>query len=171
MAQIAIEIQRLPHHMGLPLPEYQSLRSAGCDLHAALPANAPREIGPGEQAQVPTGIAMAIPMGFEGQVRPRSGLAAREQITVTNAPGTIDSDYVGEIQVLLINLGPKPFTISRGDRIAQLVIAPTVQAQWIEASTLPRTDRGGGGFGSTGRRGGVATDGSVVTDPPPRCEP
>jgi dUTP pyrophosphatase len=141
---------RLPHAADLPLPAYQSALAAGLDLLAAVPANAPIEIGPGGRAMVPTGIVIALPPGSEGQVRPRSGLAARHGITVLNTPGTIDADYRGEIQVILINLGAEPFRVSRGMRIAQLVVARVAHAKLIEAENLEATERGTGGMGSTG---------------------
>lgn len=133
----------------LPLPSYATPHAAALDLHASV--DGALEIPPGERSLVPTGFAVAIPEGFEGQVRPRSGLAARHGIGIVNAPGTIDSDYRGEIKVILINLGSEPFTISRGDRIAQLVIAPVLHVELEEVETLPETERGSGGFGSTGR--------------------
>lgn len=131
------------------LPRYQTADAAGMDLHAAL--DAPIQIAPGAVAAVPTGLAMAIPRGFEGQVRPRSGLAAKHAVTVVNAPGTIDSDYRGQCMVLLINHGREPFTITHGDRVAQLVIAPVSQSEVVEVTELDQTERGAGGFGSTGR--------------------
>lgn len=131
------------------VPRYQTTHAAGMDLHAAL--DAPITLAPGEAAAVGTGLAMAIPPGFEGQVRPRSGLAKNHQVTVVNAPGTIDADYRGHCMVLLINLGRAPFTIASGERIAQLVIAPVAQAEVVEVDALGETDRGAGGFGSTGR--------------------
>ena len=133
----------------LPLPRYQTGQSAGLDLHADL--EAPLTLAPGARARVPTGLAVAIPPGHEGQVRPRSGLAHRHGITVLNAPGTIDSDYRGELQVLLVNLGEAPVTLHRGDRVAQLVVAPVVQVAVTEVETLDETPRGKGGFGHTGR--------------------
>jgi dUTP pyrophosphatase len=131
------------------LPRYQTPDAAGMDLHAAL--DAPMHIGPGDAAAVPTGLAMAIPRGFEGQVRPRSGNAIKHRITVVNAPGTIDADFRGQCMVLLINHGREPFEIKHGDRIAQLVIAPVSQAEVVEVAELDQTERGAGGFGSTGR--------------------
>jgi dUTP pyrophosphatase len=148
---IKLDIRQLPHAEGLPLPAYQSARAAGLDLLAAVPDNVPLVLAPGKQAMVPTGLAIALPKGFEAQVRPRSGLAAKHGITVLNSPGTIDADYRGEIQVILINHGVEPFAIRRGERIAQMVIAPVVQAELNPVSALPETSRGGGGFGSTGR--------------------
>jgi dUTP pyrophosphatase len=150
---IAIPILRLPHAEDLPLPRYESHHAAGLDLMACIPADI--TLGPGRRALVPTGFALALPAGFEAQVRPRSGLAARHGITVLNAPGTIDADYRGEVGVILINLGEAAFTVTRGMRIAQLVVARVEQAHWIEATELSETDRGEGGFGSTGteRRG------------------
>jgi len=148
--QIRLDVMRLPHGAGLPLPSYQSEGAAGLDLQAAVDDDAPVIIGPGQRALVPTGLAIALPAGSEGQVRPRSGLAARHGVTVLNAPGTIDSDYRGEIQVILVNLGQDSFTVTRGMRIAQLVIAPVVQITIREITNLDETTRGVGGFGSTG---------------------
>lgn len=149
MTEIRVGITRLPHGGDLPLPAYHSVSAAGLDLHAAVPADAPVTIPPGERAAIPTGIAIALPPGTEGQVRPRSGLAARHGVTVLNAPGTIDADYRGELQVLLINHGREPFRIQRGVRIAQLVIAPVMTARLVERSALSATVRGASGFGST----------------------
>jgi dUTP pyrophosphatase len=143
-----VKIVRLPHGADLPLPAYESEGAAGMDLRAAV--EEPFVLQPGERAATPTGIAIALPRGFEGQVRPRSGFALREGVTTLNTPGTIDCDYRGEVKVILINHGGKPVTIVRGDRIAQLVIAPVVQASWAEVASLDETARGGGGFGSTG---------------------
>jgi dUTP diphosphatase len=148
---LRIEIRQLPHADGLPLPAYQSAHAAGLDLVAAVPDNAPLVLLPGKHALVPTGLSIALPAGFEAQVRPRSGLAARHGVTVLNAPGTVDADYRGEIGVLLINHGAEPFTIRRGERVAQMVIASVAQAELVGVETLSQTDRGGGGFGSTGR--------------------
>jgi len=145
-----VRILRLPHGHDLPLPSYQSALAAGLDLLAAVPAVTPMTIAPGSRALVPTGIAIALPAGFEAQVRPRSGLAVRHGLTVLNAPGTIDADYRGEIQVLLVNLGGESVSITRGMRIAQLVIAPVIHAQLREVASLDETSRGMGGFGSTG---------------------
>jgi dUTP pyrophosphatase len=141
----------LPHGAGLPLPAYQSPGAAGLDLVAAIPADAPIVLEPGERRIVVTGLVLEIPEGFEAQVRPRSGLALKYGVTILNAPGTIDSDYRGELAAILINHGPESFRIARGDRIAQLVFAPVVQARLAVAETLSDTDRGAGGFGSTGR--------------------
>jgi dUTP pyrophosphatase len=149
---------RLPHGMDLPLPAYQSAHAAGVDLVAAVPADPPVIIASGERAMIPTGIAIALPVGIEGQVRPRSGLAIRHGITVLNSPGTIDADYRGEIQVILINHGNDSFTVERGARIAQLVFAATLQAVICEVASLDETTRGAGGFGSTGLRGEAQTD-------------
>jgi dUTP pyrophosphatase len=149
---IKLRVMRLPHAADLPLPEYQSALAAGLDLLAAVPAGAPVKITPGSRAMIPTGIAMALPPGSEGQVRPRSGLAARHGITVLNSPGTIDADYRGEIQVILVNLGSEPFAVERGMRIAQLVIAPVRQAKLIESVSLEPTKRARGGMGSTGTK-------------------
>ena len=145
-----VRIMRLPHAADLPLPAYQSEHAAGLDLIAAVPANAPVTIAPGTWAAIPTGLAIALPPGTEGQVRPRSGLAARHGITVLNAPGTIDADYRGEIQIILVNFGPNIFSVERGSRVAQLVVTPVLHAKLTEAKTLDDTPRGGKGFGSTG---------------------
>ena len=153
MKPVKIRIIRLPHGAGLPLPAYQSAAAAGLDLIAAVPADAPVTIGPGARAQIPTGIAIALPRGVEGQVRPRSGLAARHGITVLNTPGTIDADYRGEIHVILVNFGSESFAVERGQRIAQLIIAPVFHAQLLEEKKLDKTKRGAKGFGSTGEGG------------------
>ena len=147
-----IRLARLPHGEGLPLPAYETFGAAGMDLRAAVPEEAPLTLAPGARAAVPTGLAIALPPGFEGQVRPRSGLALRQGITTLNTPGTIDWDYRGEVKVLLINHGAEPVSIKRGERIAQLVIAPVIQGRWLEVDTLDETHRGAGGFGSTGGR-------------------
>ena len=151
MIETEVQVTRLPHGIGLPLPSYQSAMAAGLDLLAAVPEDAPLTLTPGARAAIPTGLAIALPPGTEGQVRPRSGLAARHGVTVLNAPGTIDADYRGEVQVLLVNLGNEPFTVTRGMRIAQLIVAPTSRARLVEAAVLPPSSRGAGGFGSTGR--------------------
>ncbi|WP_298351831.1 dUTP diphosphatase [Rhodoblastus sp.] len=151
-----VRIKRLAHAGGLPLPSYQSGGAAGLDLVAALAPGAREILRPGERRLVPTGMVMEIPPGFEAQVRPRSGLALKHGVTVLNTPGTIDSDYRGEVGVILINLGAEPFEIGRGDRIAQLVLAPTIQARLIVVEDLSETARGAGGFGSTDRE--TATD-------------
>ncbi len=148
--RVEVRIVRLAHGADLPLPQYQSAHAAGLDLFAAVPAESAVVIPPGGRALIPTGIAIALPQGYEGQVRPRSGLAARHGITVLNAPGTVDADYRGEIQVVLANLGSEPFAVSRGTRIAQLIIAPVQQVTLVETVTLDSTARGQGGFGSTG---------------------
>ncbi|MEJ2433433.1 MAG: dUTP diphosphatase [Pseudolabrys sp.] len=150
MSTVNIRIMRLPHGQDLPLPSYQSEHAAGLDLVAALPADAPLMLAPGARALIPTGIAIALPPGHEAQVRPRSGLAARHGLTVLNAPGTIDADYRGEVQVLLINLGGEAVTIARGMRLAQLVVAPLAHGRLQEVPSLEETLRGKGGFGSTG---------------------
>jgi dUTP pyrophosphatase len=147
---IEIRVMRLPHGEGLPLPSYQSEHAAGLDLIAAVPGNAPTTLAPGARALIPTGITIALPDGTEAQVRPRSGLAVKHGLTVLNAPGTIDADYRGELQVLLVNLGDAPVAIIRGMRIAQLVIATVARAALREVASLDKTTRGGGGFGSTG---------------------
>ena len=145
-----IAVTRLPHAEGLPLPAYETAGSAGMDLRAAVPDGEPITLHPGARVMAPTGLCIALPEGFEAQVRPRSGLAAKSGVTCLNTPGTIDSDYRGEIKVILINLWPEDFVIRRGDRIAQMVIAPVVQATWAEVQSLDETARGAGGFGSTG---------------------
>jgi dUTP pyrophosphatase len=148
--EIDIQIARLPHGRDLPLPSYQSALAAGLDLIAAVPADRPLTLAPGARALVPTGIAIALPPGTEAQVRPRSGLAVKHGLTVLNAPGTVDADYRGEVQVLLINLGSEQVAISRGMRIAQLVVATLARGHLIEVAALNETKRGSGGFGSTG---------------------
>ena len=150
MSGIDIRLMRFAHGQGLPLPAYQSEHAAGLDLLAAVSSAGSITIAPGARALVPTGLAIALPEGYEAQVRPRSGLAARDGLTILNSPGTIDADYRGEIQVLLVNLGSEPVVVSRGMRIAQLVIAPVVRAHIIETTSLDKTSRGSGGFGSTG---------------------
>jgi dUTP pyrophosphatase len=145
-----VPITRLPHGEGIPLPAYETSQAAGMDLRAAVPEDDPVILRPGDRHAVPTGLAFALPAGFEAQVRPRSGLALKSGITCLNSPGTVDADYRGEVKVILINHGPEAFTIRRGDRIAQLVIAPVVQATWAEVASLDETARGAGGFGSTG---------------------
>lgn len=147
-----VPIRRLPHNPDLPLPAYETAQAAGMDLRAAVPEDEPLVLRPGSRFAVPTGLAFALPKGFEGQVRPRSGLAAKSGVTCLNTPGTVDADYRGEVKVILINLGEEDVTIRRGDRIAQLVIAPVVQAAWREVESLDETARGAGGFGSTGGR-------------------
>jgi dUTP pyrophosphatase len=149
---IKVRVVRLPHAADLPLPEYQSTLAAGLDLLAAVPAGAPVKIAPGSRALIPAGIAVALPPGSEGQVRPRSGLAARHGITVLNSPGTIDADYRGEIQVILVNLGSEAFVVERGMRIAQLIVARVQQVKLIESATLKPTKRASGGMGSTGTK-------------------
>ena len=143
---VRVEVKRLPHGAGLPLPAYATRGAAGMDVVSAEEVT----IAPGARHAVATGLALAIPQGYEIQVRPRSGLALKHGITVPNTPGTIDSDYRGELKVILINLGTEPFAIARGDRVAQLVLAPVVQAAWDEVAELDATERGAGGFGSTG---------------------
>jgi dUTP pyrophosphatase len=147
---VKVQVMRLPHGKDLPLPSYQSEHAAGLDLLAAVPDGAPLTLAPGDRVLVPTGIAIALAPGYEAQVRPRSGLAAGHGLTVLNAPGTIDADYRGEIQVLLVNLGRAPVSIARGMRVAQLVIAPVVRAHIVDVASLDKTPRGSGGFGSTG---------------------
>ena len=156
---VQVRIVRLPHAADLPLPAYQSAHAAGLDLLAAVPAGAPVEIAPGGRAMIPTGVAIALPPGSEGQIRPRSGLAIRHGITVLNSPGTIDADYRGEIQVILVNLGLEPFVIRRGMRVAQIVIAPIQQAILVESINLDPTQREAGGFGSTGTTSNIVDKG------------
>jgi len=146
-----IKFRRLAHGEGLPAPARQSAEAAGLDLSAATPPTAPVRLRPGERALIPTGFAVELPPGFEGQVRPRSGLALKQGVTVLNAPGTVDSDYRGEISVLLINFGQEPVTISRGERIAQLVVSRYERVEAVESADLQGTSRGEKGFGSTGR--------------------
>ena len=151
MKNVTVSVCPLPHFEGLNLPAYETAGSAGMDVRAALPDDEPVVLAPGARAMVPTGLSVAIPEGYEIQVRPRSGLAAKHGLTCLNTPGTIDSDYRGEIKVILINLGAEPFTIARGERIAQLVLAPVTQLGWAMVDTLDETRRGTGGFGSTGQ--------------------
>ncbi len=148
MSRTAVQVIRLAGHDDLALPEYATAQSAGLDLAAAV--FEPLALPPGARATVPTGLAVALPAGFEAQIRPRSGLAAREGVTVLNSPGTVDADYRGEIEVVLANLGDAPFRIERGMRIAQLVVAPVTRISWVEVAALPDSGRGAGGFGSTG---------------------
>ncbi|WP_455373949.1 dUTP diphosphatase [Limibacillus halophilus] len=146
---VTVAVKRLPHGEGLDLPQYATSQSAGLDLRAAL--EAPVTLHPGERKLIPTGLAIALPSDFEAQVRPRSGLALKHGVTVLNSPGTIDADYRGEVGVILINLGQEAFTIERGERIAQMILAPVSQMSWFEVADLEESDRGAGGFGSTGR--------------------
>jgi len=148
---VAVAVRRLPHADGLPLPAYETAHAAGVDLLAAVEADV--ILPPGGRALIPTGLAIALPEGYEAQVRPRSGLAARDGVTVLNAPGTIDADYRGEVKVILANLGEKPFAVTRGMRIAQMVVAPVARLEWAVTDALPETARGAGGFGSTGVAG------------------
>lgn len=150
MSEWIVDVVQLPHAEGLALPSYQSTQAAGMDLVAALPEDSPLTLAPMQRALVPTGLIFALPPGTEGQVRPRSGLAVKRGLTVLNSPGTIDSDYRGEVSVLLINLGNQTETIGRGERIAQLVIAPVASVQLRRADSVGSTQRGAGGFGSTG---------------------
>jgi len=150
-ATVKVDIRQLPHGAGLALPAYQSAHAAGLDLLAAVAEAEPVVLLPGARALVPTGLTIALPPGYEAQVRPRSGLAAKHGVTVLNTPGTIDADYRGEIGVILINHGDAPFSIRRGERIAQMIVAAVVRAELIPVDTLAATDRGSGGFGSTGR--------------------
>ncbi|MBT5107864.1 MAG: dUTP diphosphatase [Rhodospirillaceae bacterium] len=152
MTTLNVSVTRLPHGADLPLPEYATPGSAGLDLLAAIDADV--SLAPGARSLTPTGLAIALPDGFEAQVRPRSGLALKNGVTVLNSPGTIDADYRGEIGVVLINHGAAPFVVTRGMRIAQLVVAPVIQLAWAETNDLPTTARGAGGYGSTGLKGG-----------------
>ena len=148
---VTLALRRLPHGQGLALPAYETEGAAGMDLRAAVPEDAPVTLRPGERQMIPTGLSMAIPPGSEVQVRPRSGLAAKHGLTCLNSPGTVDSDYRGELKVILINLGAEPFVVQRGERIAQMVVAPVTRGVFQEVEVLPETARGEGGFGSTGR--------------------
>ena len=150
MTRPIIPITRLPHAEGLPLPAYETAQAAGMDLRAAVPEDAPHVLRPGDRHAVPTGLALALPEGFEGQVRPRSGLAFKSGITCLNSPGTIDADYRGEVAVIVLNAGREAFTVTRGMRIAQMVVAPVTRVAWREVDALAETARGAGGFGSTG---------------------
>ena len=152
-ARIHAKISRLSHGAGLNLPAYQSALAAGMDLYAALDDGAAVSLAPGARLMVPTGIAIELAAGYEAQIRPRSGLAAKHGVTVLNTPGTIDADYRGEIKVILINLGEEPFVVARGDRIAQMVVHPVIQVDWDEHEDLSETERGAGGFGSSGHNG------------------
>lgn len=147
---LIVEIKTLPHFDGLELPKYETVLAAGADLRAAVPAHAPMSLSPGARALIPTGMAMALPAGYEAQIRPRSGLAYKHGVTCLNTPGTIDADYRGEVKVLLINHGDTAFVINRGERIAQMVIAPITQPDFEIVNELSDTARGTGGFGSTG---------------------
>jgi len=147
---LTVEIKALPHFEGLQLPAYETVLAAGADLRAAVPEDAPMILKAGERALVPTGLSMALPAGYEAQIRPRSGLAYKHGVTCLNTPGTIDADYRGEVKVLLINHGADDFTINRGERIAQMVIAPITQPDFVQVDILSETARGVGGFGSTG---------------------
>jgi dUTP pyrophosphatase len=153
---ISMRVEQMPHAQGLDLPAYQTAGAAGLDLQAAVDAGQPLVLEPGHHEMVPTGLKFELPRGMEAQVRPRSGLAAKHGITVLNSPGTIDSDYRGEVQIILINLGTKPFEIRRGERIAQLVVSPYAQVALVAATGLSSTERGAGGFGSTGKAPAVA---------------
>ena len=150
-ALLTIAIKTLEHFGDLDVPHYETALAAGADLRAALPEDSPLSLAPMQRALIPTGFAMALPQGYEAQIRPRSGLALKYGITCLNTPGTIDADYRGEVKVLLINLGDEPFTVHRGERIAQMIIAPVTQGQFILRADLTDTKRGEGGFGSTGR--------------------
>ena len=158
-----VAVVRLAHGRGLALPAYQTAGAAGLDLAAAVPATAPLRLRPRQRALVPTGLILALPAGFEAQVRPRSGLALRHGVTVLNSPGTIDSDYRGELQVLLVNLSGQAFVVRRGDRIAQLVVQPVARAVLVETTAAAKTRRGASGFGSTGTKAAPATAAAVAT--------
>jgi dUTP pyrophosphatase len=147
---VNVRVLRLPHGEGLPLPSYQSAQAAGLDLVAAVPREQPVKLQPGARALVPTGFALELPPGYEAQIRPRSGLALKHGVALLNSPGTIDADYRGELMVILVNHGAEPFLVQRGDRIAQLVIAPVAHVEIVLVDALGVTDRGDGGFGSTG---------------------
>jgi dUTP pyrophosphatase len=155
---LTVDIIVLPHGEGMTLPAHASAGAAGLDLAAALPEGAPLTLAPGARAAVPTGLALALPDGLEGQVRPRSGLALAQGVTVLNAPGTIDSDYRGEVKVILVNLGTEPVTLARGERIAQLVVAPVARVRLRHVERLSETVRQDGGFGSTGRQARARRD-------------
>ena len=152
MSQITAQLMQLPHGKDLPLPSYETAEAAGMDLRAAVPEDAPLTLKPGARELVPTGFAMAIPHGFEAQIRPRSGLALKHGITLPNTPGTIDSDYRGPLGVIVMNAGQESFTVAHGERIAQMIVAPVVQSAFELVESLPETVRGAGGFGSTGTR-------------------
>ena len=151
MTEITVAVRPLPHFEGLELPAYETLGAAGMDVRAAVPQDDPLVLNPGEKTMVPTGLSVAIPQGYEIQMRPRSGLAAKHGITCLNSPGTIDSDYRGELKVILINHGQESFMIARGERIGQMLLAPVTRLVWEQVEALDDTDRGAGGFGSTGR--------------------
>lgn len=151
MTDITVSVRPLPHFEGLDLPAYETLGAAGMDVRAAIPEGDTITLAPGQRDMVPTGLSVAIPQGYEIQMRPRSGLAAKHGITCLNSPGTIDSDYRGELKVILINHGNEPFVIKRGERIGQMVLAPVTRIVWQTVDNLDETDRGSGGFGSTGR--------------------
>lgn len=151
MTDVTVAVRPLLHFEGLDLPAYETLGAAGMDVRAAVPESEPMVLTPGDRMMVPTGLSVAIPQGYEIQMRPRSGLAAKHGITCLNSPGTIDSDYRGELKVILINHGQDAFTIARGERIGQMVLAPVTRIVWEQVATLDETERGAGGFGSTGR--------------------
>lgn len=151
MEEISIKIIRMPGNDDVPLPKYMTVNAAGMDVYAAVPGEV--EIKPGERREIATAIAVALPAGYEAQIRPRSGLAMAHGITLVNSPGTIDADFRGEIKLLLINLGDKPFVIKRGDRMAQMIVQKVARAQWVLRESLDETGRGSGGFGHTGFRG------------------
>ena len=148
--RLIVELKPLAHFHGLALPAYETVMAAGVDVRAAIPADQPLQFDPGQRHLVPTGLSMALPCGYEAQIRPRSGLACKHGISVVNSPGTIDADYRGEVKVLLINHGSNSFEIHRGDRIAQMVIAPVTRVTFVNVDHLSQTERGSGGYGSTG---------------------
>lgn len=152
MAEVNIKLQSLPHFEGLDIPKYETIGAAGMDIRAANPADAPITLKPGQRILVPSGLKMEIPLGYEVQVRPRSGLAFKHGIALVNAPGTIDSDYRGEVSTLLINHGQEDFIINRGERVAQWVVAPVIQTSFTMVESLSDTERGAGGYGSTGKK-------------------
>lgn len=157
MSSVRVDVKRLPHGSDLPLPAYATVQSAGLDMMAAVDAD--MTLAPGERALVPTGLAIALPLGYEAQIRPRSGLALKNGVTVLNSPGTVDADYRGEVGVILANLGAEPFTVTRGMRIAQMVVAPVTQLAWNEVDDLSESERGAGGFGSTGMSTDIGASG------------
>jgi dUTP pyrophosphatase len=170
-APARVGIVRLPHAEGLPLPAYQTEGAAGLDLIAALDAQGPMTLAPGARALIPTGLILELPQGYEAQVRPRSGLAVNHGVTVLNSPGTVDSDYRGEVRVILANLGQAPFEIRRGERIAQLVISPVTHATLVEVNEVSNTLRGAGGFGSTGKSAANEKAGSRKSAPGKKSMP
>lgn len=169
--RVKVRVKILPHGEGLPLPEMHSDGAAGLDLVAAIDPKKPLRLGRGKFALIPTGLSIELPRGTEAQVRPRSGLAAKHGVTILNSPGTIDSDYRGEVQVILINLGDKPFVINRGDRIAQMVVAPVARVKMKPIAALSKTNRGAGGFGSTGKTVAPAAKSKTTPAAPAKKKP